>query len=357
MARDYYAILGVSRDATTEEIKKAFRRVARETHPDANPDDPEAEARFKIAAEAYEILSDPERRRRYDRGDTLDLSDLFGGVGGLDDLIRSVFGEGGLFGSSPTRPVRGRDVLVRVEVSLVEAAFGSNSTVRFHTRKSCGACSGTGAEPGTDQSACTQCNGAGSVRAARRSLFGTMMTVTTCPNCGGEGVVISSPCAKCVGTGSVPEDSEVAIEIPAGVSSGTRLRLSGRGESGGRTGPPGDLFVEVLVAPDDRFERIGDDLVHRREIGIAEATLGTKLVVPLIDGGDTEVAVPPGTQPGTRFLVAGKGITRLGRRDRGDLHVLVGVKIPETLTGDEEELLRRWADLRGETTQRPTPSS
>lgn len=357
MAQDYYTVLGVGRDATAEEIKKAFRKIARETHPDANPDNAEAEARFKVAAEAYEVLSDPDRRRRYDRGDTIDLSDLFGGAGGFDDLIRSVFGEGGLFGTSPTRRARGRDVLVRVEVSLAEAAFGSNATVNFSTRRDCDACMGTGAEAGTSQSTCPECDGAGSVRVARRSLFGTMMTVTTCPTCRGEGLIISSPCSVCRGAGSNPDEAEVAVEIPAGVTSGTRLRLTGRGESGGRTGPPGDLFVEVIVGRDERFERLDDDLVFRWDLGISEATLGTRLAIPLLEGGETELEVPPGTQPGTSFRLPGLGVTRLGRRVRGDLHVVVGVTVPESLTSDEEALLRQWAELRGESTQRPTPAS
>lgn len=353
MAKNYYDILGVERSATTEEIKKAFRKVARETHPDANPNDPEAEARFKLAAEAYEVLSNPERRRRYDRGDTIDLSDLFSGMGGLDDLLRSVFGDSGLFGSRPYRPPRGRDVLVRTEVSLEEAAFGTEATVEYEAAINCANCSGSGASPGTSPATCPDCGGAGQVRMAQRSLFGTMMSVTTCPTCGGEGSIITDPCSVCSGTGTVTERVRVNVEIPPGVSSGTRLRLTGRGESGGRAGPSGDLFVEVMVVDDPRFERHDSDLVHRTSIGIAEATLGTAIEVPTIDGDPVSLEIPRGTQPGSVFTVAGHGMTQLGRRVRGDLMVVVDVAIPETLHGEEEELLRRWAELRGERTNRP----
>ena len=353
MARDYYSILGVGRDATTDEIKKAFRRLARATHPDANPGDAGAEARFREAAEAYEVLVDPERRRRYDRGDTIDLSDLFSGFGGFDDILRSVFGEGGLFGSQSGRSSRGRDVLARVEVDLASAAFGTDVSVEFHTLATCQNCAGTGAAPESGQSTCPECGGSGSVRMARRSLFGTMMTIGACPTCGGEGVLIVDPCSVCSGSGAVPEDTRVTVEVPAGVASGTRLRLSGRGESGGRSGPPGDLYVEVVVTPDPRFERLDTDLIHQVTLGIAEATLGSRVEVPLLEGGTTDLDIPPGTQPGTVFRLAGLGVPRLGRRTRGDLRVLVEVRIPDQLSAEEESLLRRWSDLRGERTDRP----
>jgi molecular chaperone DnaJ len=354
MAKDYYDILGVGRDATSEEIKKAFRRIARATHPDANPGDPVAEARFRDAAEAYEVLSDPDRRRRYDRGDTIDLSDLFAGFGGFDDLLRSVFGDSSMFGGgTPSRPTRGSDVLARAEVDLLGAAFGIDVEVTFATRTSCEVCSGTGAEDGQGQTTCLECGGAGSVRMARRSLFGTMMTVATCPTCRGEGVLVTSPCATCSGIGAVDGERTMTVEVPAGVSSGTRLRISGRGASGGRFGPPGDLYVEVLVTSDPRFERHDADLVHHLSIGIAEASLGTRVAIPLIEGGESDLEIPAGTQPGTAFRLPGKGVTHLGRRTRGDLHVVVSVAVPRDLTRDEEEALRRWSELRGERTDRP----
>lgn len=357
MAKNYYDILGVDRSATTEEIKKAFRKLARETHPDANPDDPEAEARFKLAAEAYEVLSNPERRRRYDRGDTIDLSDLFAGMGGIDDLLRSVFGDSGLFGGRAQRRPRGRDVLVRTRVDLREAAFGADATVEYEADTTCGNCSGSGAAPGTQPMTCPDCAGAGQVRMAQRSVFGTMMSVTTCPTCQGVGQVISDPCPECSGSGARPDKVTVNVEIPPGVSTGTRLRLAGRGESGGRGGNPGDLFVEVIVEEDPRFERRESDLVHRTEIGFAEAALGTRLDVPTLEGESTSLEVPPGTQPGSVFTIAGEGMTVLGRRVRGDLHVVVDVIVPEALEPEEEELLRRWAELRGERIDRPASAS
>ncbi|HEU4916360.1 MAG TPA: molecular chaperone DnaJ [Acidimicrobiia bacterium] len=354
MARDYYQILGVGRDATNEEIKKAFRLIARTTHPDANPGNPEAESRFREAAEAYEVLSDPDRRRRYDRGDTIDLSDLFSGFGGFDDLLRSVFGEGSRFGTGPSgRPTRGGDILVSAEVDLAGAAFGTEVEIGFRTRKTCEVCSGSGAEDGEGLATCPECRGAGSVRMARRSLFGTMMTVGTCPTCHGEGALITAPCAACAGSGAVDGDATMTVEVPAGVSSGTRLRLSGRGQSGGRYGPPGDLYVEVHVPPDPRFDRHDADLVHGVTIGISQAALGTRVSIPLIEGGETGLDIPPGTQPGAVFRMSGLGITRLGSRTRGDLHVVVSVSVPTSLTREEEELLGQWADLRGERTDRP----
>ena len=358
MAKDYYKILGVGRDATSDEIKRAFRRIARATHPDANPGDPASEAQFKDAAEAYEVLSDPDRRRRYDRGDTIDLSDLFGGWGGFDDLLRSVFGEGQMFGGGAQgRPPRGRDVLIRVDVDLEGAAFGTEAPVNFRTKSTCLACAGTGAEGDDGRSTCPECGGSGSVRMARRSLFGTMMTVGACPTCRGEGVLVTNPCPVCAGVGTVDEETTVTVEVPAGVSTGTRLRLSGRGESGGRNGPSGDLYVEVHVMPDPRFERHEADLIHRLTIGIAEAALGARVTVPLVEGGTTDVDIPAGTQPGAVFRLAGLGVTRLGRRSRGDLHVVVSVEVPTELTTEEEEILRRWADLRGERTDRPASAS
>jgi molecular chaperone DnaJ len=353
MADDYYAILQVERTATTEEIKKAFRRVARETHPDANPDDPEAEERFKKAAEAYEVLSDVDRRARYDRGDTIDLSSLFSGVGGIDDLLRSVFGDSGLFGARPYRPPRGRDVLVRASITLAEAAVGSESVVRYEAGVDCDVCEGSGAKEGTQPIKCPDCAGHGQVRVSQRSVFGTMMSVTTCPTCHGEGTLITDPCQQCSGSGVMVEPVEVNVEIPPGVTTGTRLRLSGRGESAGKKGQPGDLFVELNVEPDPRFERMDSELTHRVSLGIAEAALGTGIEVPTIYGDSTIVDVPPGTQPGTRFSFEGLGMPVLGRRGRGNLHVIVDVAIPEALTEEEEKLLRRWAELRGERTDRP----
>lgn len=356
MTVDYYQVLGVSRDASQEEIKRAFRVLARQWHPDANHEDPEAEARFREIAAAYEVLSDPERRRRYDRGDTIDIGDLFGGgFGGLEDILRSVFGEGSSFGDPfgfggggrRTRP-RGRDILTHVEVSLEEAAFGTETQVRFRSDQSCPTCGGNGAAPGSGRVTCATCGGAGQVRMARRSFLGTMMTVSSCPDCDGVGTRVEDPCPECRGRGVVTADQAVTVEIPPGVSTGTRLRLSGRGESAGVGGASGDLFVEVVVSEDERFRREGDDLVHHVTVGLAEAALGTRVEVPLLGGGTEDVEVPPGTQPGWVTRLPGEGMSRLGRRGRGDLLVVADVVVPIDLSSEEEELLRRYAELRGE---------
>ncbi len=356
MAVDYYAVLGVPRDASQEDIKKAFRRLARETHPDANPGDAAADARFRQIAEAYEVLSDPDRRRRYDRGDTIDLGDLFGaGFGGFDDLLRSVFGDSGLFsqGSTTTRTPRGRDILARAEVDLAQAAFGGDVEVSFRTNVTCRTCGGDGAEPGTHRIDCGACNGTGVVRMARRSLLGTIQTVGSCPTCQGSGELIATPCHACGGQGVAADTRSVKVELPAGVSTGTRLRLNREGEAAPRNGIPGDLYVEVVVRPDARFDRDGDDLIHRVNIGIAEAALGTTVEVPLIEGGSERIDLGPGTQPGAVKRLAGSGMSRLGRRGRGDLLVEIGVQVPGDLSVEEEDLLRRFAELRKEQPTEP----
>lgn len=349
MARDYYQILGVPREAPTADIKSAFRRIARTTHPDANPDDPEAVARFREAAEAYEVLSNPDKRRRYDRGDTVDLSDLFQGVGGFEDILRSVFGDGGLFGSgSSSRPSRGRDILVRTEITLEQAAFGCDIEVEYMARIACTVCGGTGARSRKSVKTCPTCGGSGAVRMARRSFIGTMMTVTDCPECGGEGSVITDPCDVCVGTGVEDGQRSITVEVPPGVSSGTRLRLGHRGEAVGRNGRAGDLHVELVVTDDPRFERRDFDLIHRVKIGIVDATLGTRLKVPLLDGGATDLEIPPGTQPGSVFTIEGFGVPRLGQRGRGDLMVVASVEIPAGISEEEGRLLRDFGRLRSE---------
>ena len=352
MSKDFYDILGVARDASTEEIKKAFRRLARDSHPDANPEDPTAEARFREIAEAYEVLSDPERRHRYDRGDTIDLGDLFASFGGFDDLIRSVFGDSGLF-TSPTRQTnRGRDVLVPAQITLAEAAFGVTRELEFAALVDCETCGGTGAAIGSHPETCSRCAGSGAVRVARRGFLGSVMTLTACDVCAGTGQMIRNPCPTCRGRGVTSGERTVGVEIPGGVSDGTRLRLTGQGEPGDRGARPGDLYVEIHVDPDDRFVRDGDDLIVRVDLGLAQAALGTQIEVPLIDGGFQEIDVPRGTQPGTVYPVRNKGMERLGRRGRGDLLVEINVQVPDDLTKEEEEALRDYASVRGEETGR-----
>lgn len=362
MAVDYYQVLGVARDASQDEIKRAFRVLARQWHPDANRDDPSAEARFRQIAEAYEVLSDTERRRRYDRGDTIDLGDLFGGggFGGLDDILRSVFGEGSpfgdpfSFGGGARGQRRGRDILTHVQVSLEQAAFGTETEVTFRADRSCEVCGGDGSAPGSGRITCSTCGGAGQVRMARRSFLGTMMTVSACPDCEGVGTTVDEPCPECAGKGAVSDDQHVSVEIPAGVSTRTRLRLTGRGEAAGFGGVSGDLFVEVVVSDDERYRRDGDDLIHHVTVGMAEAALGTEVEVPLLGGGSENVHIPGATQPGWTTRLPGEGMGRLGRRGRGDMIVVADVVVPVDLTAEQEELLRRYAESRGE---RPTQPS
>ncbi len=357
---DYYELLGVSRDASADEIKRAFRKLARETHPDANPDDDEAERRFKEIAQAYEVLSDPARRAQYDRG-----GDPFAGVGGgftsLDDLLRSVFGDSGLFGdsffgtttSTRARQRRGRDVRVRVEIDLADAALGATQEISFRAADRCAACDGSGATEGSEPARCRQCGGAGQVRVARRSIIGNVMSVETCRVCRGSGEIIERPCATCGGRGAVEGDRSVSVDIPAGVEDGTRLRLNGYGEFGGRGAPSGDLYVDIAIRPHDQFRREGDHLVYSLPVGIAQAALGTRQPVPLIEGGEESVDIPAGTQPGTVLRIPGKGTGRLGRRGRGDLLVNVDVVVPEDLSDEAQEALRVYAEAVGEDTAPP----
>lgn len=348
MRKDYYSILGVSQDASQDEIKKAFRRLARESHPDANPDDPTAEARFREVAEAYEVLSDPDRRRRFDHGETIDLSDLL--MGGFDDLLRSVFGTGGPFGfGGQRRPARGRDIAVEARVTLADAAFGTTSDISFRALSSCPQCGGTGAAPGSSVETCYQCGGTGSIQVARRSIFGQMMTLATCDVCQGTGRFIPEACDACQGQGVVRDERTVSVEIPQGVSTGTRLRLAGRGEAAPRGGQAGDLYVEIRVEADPRFVREGDDLFYTATIDIVQAALGTDVSVPLVQGGSKEVPVPAGTQPGQTITIPGEGMGRLGRRGRGSLRVIIQVVVPDRLSKDEERVLREYAELRGDT--------
>ena len=352
MAKDYYRILGVDRDADQSQIKKAFRRLARQTHPDANPGDAQAEERFREVAEAYEVLSDPERRRSYDRGEQIDISGMFGD---LDDLLRSVFGGSGFFGTSGTgRSSRGQDILVRVGLSLEEAAFGAEKTVEFEAAATCSTCGGDGAAAGAKVRTCSGCGGSGMVRTTRSSFFGAMVTTSACIRCGGRGQEITQVCGRCRGTGVHSERQSLRVEIPAGVSEGTRLRLRGRGAAAPQGGVGGDLYVEVGVRRDPRFQRDGDHLFHRVRIGITEAVLGAEVKIPLLEGGFHTLRIPPGTQPGWVSRLPGYGTPRMGGRKRGDLLVEVEVGVPRGVSRQEEELLRELADLRGES---PLPRS
>ena len=265
----------------------------------------------------------------------------------MDDLLRMVFGDVGFRTAGAARP-RGQDVLVAQQVTLAEAAFGTTHTLTFETAVGCETCLGSGLAAGAEPVRCPRCDGQGTVRVARQSFLGSVMSVSTCDQCGGVGEIVSDPCLTCRGGGITSGERSVTVEVPAGVADGNRLRLTGEGAAGARGAPPGDLFVEIRVTPDERFVRDGEHLLHEIEIGIAEAALGTEVSIPLLDGNEEQLRVKGGTQSGSLFRLPGEGMGRLSRRGRGDLMVRVNVAIPTSLSSQEKELLRKYGELRGE---------
>jgi molecular chaperone DnaJ len=352
--RDYYDVLGVARTAEDAEIKKAFRRLARELHPDVNKDDPEAEAKFKEAAEAYEVLSDADRRATYDRYGHEGLrsggySPNFEGFGSMNDLFDALFGSGfgGAFGNAfggggPAGPVQGGDIQAAAEVTLEEAAHGAPVELQFDAVVTCEHCRGNGAEPGTPIETCPKCQGTGQLRTVARTLIGQVMSTTTCDRCGGEGKIAKTPCHVCHGRGRHAERQSVSVDVPAGIADGQRIRVSGRGHAGERGGPPGDLYVLVRVKEDPRFVRDGDDLVTAVDISAPQAALGTTVEVATIDGPD-DLEIPPGTQPHETIVLRGKGMPSLRGRRHGDLRVVVNVIVPRNLSPAQREQLERFS--------------
>ena len=346
MRRDPYEVLGVARDAKDTEIKKTFRRVARELHPDVNRHDPEAEEKFKEAAEAYEILSDAERRTTYDRFgfeglDSRGYASQAHGFGSFADIFDAFFGGdpfGATFGRGGGGRIQGGDIAVEVEVSLADAARGKTVEVAYELVDTCEHCHGNGAEPGTPIEACPTCGGAGRVRAVTRTAFGQLVREQACETCGGEGRIPSEPCRECGGRGRRAVRKSLQVDIPAGIADEQRIRLSGRGHAGERGGPPGDLYVLVRVAEDERFLRDGSNLVTVVDVPAPAAALGTTVSVPTLDG-DEEIEVAPGTQPGSVVTLKGRGMPTIGRGRRGDQQVVLNVVIPRNLSKRQTELL------------------
>lgn len=343
---DHYAALGVARDATPEDIKRAYRRLARELHPDTNPD-PEASERFKEIAHAYEVLSDPQKRQRYDMfGEDRVGAAGFGDFGGISDLFATFFG-GGFGGPTRTGPTRGADLLAEIEITLEEAATGAEREVEVTTLAECDQCNGSGAAPGTFPSRCSECGGTGELRQVRQTMLGQMITATTCPRCGGSGQEIVDKCDRCAGRGRIERTDSLTVKVPAGVEDGARLRVSGRGQAGVRGGRAGDLYVGIYVTPHPTFQRAGADLGVEVPVPVTVAALGGQVEIPTLDGTETR-DIEPGTQSGHILHLKNHGMPRLRGRGRGELVVLLKVETPTDLTEEQEELLRRFASARGE---------
>lgn len=361
--RDYYEVLGVDRNADADAIKKAYRKMAMQFHPDKNPGNPEAEEKFKEAALAYEILGNAEKRSRYDRfghaafqqgggqqgyRDVSDIfanfSDIFGGFGGdLGDLFGSSGGRGRGDRRRRTGPARGADLRYIAEIKLKDAVLGDERDIEFDTDESCTECNGGGAAKGSEPATCSTCNGAGQVVATQ----GFFTMATTCPQCQGSGKIIKNPCKKCQGRGRSQVHRKIRVTIPPGVDSGTQLRVSSEGEGGYRGGPSGDLFVEIRVRDDDRFQRHGLDLLTQVKVSYLQAILGCEVEESTFYG-DVKVVIPAGSQVGDRIRIDHKGVPSLRGGHRGHLYFEVDVEFPKKLSKDEERLLREIAEHRGE---------
>jgi molecular chaperone DnaJ len=353
---DLYGILGVPPDASDEEIKRAYRSKAREHHPDANNGDAVSEARFKEVSFAYEVLRDPERRARYDRygpeaafGNGAGQNPFGNFDGGLGDIFEAFFG-----GMNPNQgrrrrgPIPGADAEVSMRLDLTEAVFGARRDLSVRLPVSCGECAGSGARPGTQAVTCSECQGTGEVRRMRQTILGQVVTASPCGRCQGAGETIASPCSDCRGEGRKLEDRTLVVEVPAGVEDGSTLRLADRGPAGPRGGPNGSLFVHLSVAPDERFERVDDDLHTVLHVGVAQAALGAQAEVETLDGARS-VSVGAGTQGGAIARLKGLGVSHLRSRGRGDLLVHIVVDTPTDLDPEQVDLLRQLAGARGET--------
>jgi len=348
--QDLYDVLGVDRSASDEDIRRAYRRLARELHPDVNADAAAGE-RFKQVAAAYEVLSDPAKRRQYDTFGSQAIPDLFP----FGDIFDVFFGGGGFGGrrgrTRPTRTRPGGDLFAEITLTLDQAAFGVRRDVPIDSLETCARCGGSGSEPGTGPIRCPRCGGSGELQEVQRSIFGTIMTARPCDACEGTGERIEDPCAECRGDGRTRRRQTVAVDVPAGVSDGMELRVSGAGDAGRQGGPPGDLYVQVHVQPHPSFQRRGQDLFSILDLPFTQAALGTEVEVATLDGAE-RMKIAPGTQPGSVVRLKGGGVPNLGRRGRGDLFVTVQVEVPQALRREEREVLERLATIRGEMSAR-----
>ena len=361
--RDYYEVLGVKKEASKSELKKAFYKLAKKYHPDANPGDKEAEAKFKEANEAYQVLSDDEKRAQYDQlgpemfeqatqgggaggGNPFEgFGGFGGGTGGFEDIFETFFGgQGGRSSRANNGPRRGADLRFDLEISFEEAAFGIEKEITLTRDDRCDNCHGDGAEPGSKVETCSECHGTGRVRFVQNTMFGQMVNERPCSKCHGEGKIISTPCKKCHGKGTVKKSKRLKVKIPAGVDNGSRLRVAGEGEAGLKGGPSGDLYVYLYVKPHKFFERDGTTVVCEVPINIVQATLGAEIKVPTLDGQVT-MKIPEGTQPGKVMRIKGKGIASLRTKQRGDQLVRIKVVIPTKLSEKQKEALRKFEDI------------
>ena len=359
--RDYYEVLGVSKGATEDEIKKAYKKLARKYHPDMNPGDKEAEEKFKEINEANEVLSDPDKKARYDQFGFAGVDPTYGaGAGGpggfgggfdfgdLGDIFGSFFGGG--FGSTAARrngPQRGESIRVSVAVSFTEAAFGCDKEVTVERSEECDTCKGSGCAPGTTPEICPDCRGSGAVTRTQRTPFGVMQSQTVCPKCGGTGKIIHQPCTECRGSGSVRKRRTIKVSIPAGIDDGQTISLRGQGHAGRNGGPAGDLLITVMVRPHEIFRREGTAVFCEAPITFTQAVLGAELEIPTIDG-KVKYTIPEGTQTGTVFRLKGKGIPVLNGRGRGDQYVTVTIETPRGLNKEQKDALRKLSEMLGE---------
>lgn len=353
--RDYYEVLGVSKSASDDEIKTAYRRKAKESHPDLHPDDKAAEQRFKEVNEAYEVLSDGNKRARYDQfgheglnmggggPGGFDFGGGFGGFGGFDSIFDTFFGGGGSGSHRRNGPERGSDLRYDMTITFEEAAFGVKKEFKFQRNENCDACKGTGAKPGTSPKTCSTCNGTGTVRVTTNSLFGQVVTQRPCTTCNGAGQIIEERCPKCGGNGRTRVTRTATVNIPAGIDNGQVIPMAGQGEPGVRGGPSGDLYVYIAVKPHKLFKRDGYNLYCEIPLSITQATLGGEIEVPTLEGPMTHM-VPEGTQTDTEFRFRGKGIQMLRGNGKGDLFVKVRVEVPRKLTDRQKELLKNFED-------------